>query len=82
MKQLKKSFNADQLLVKVYEEKTLMAESAASYVAQELKKAIIEKGAANLILATGASQFSFLEALKKEAIKECLIIIRQVFESI
>ena len=45
-----------------------MGAAAANYVAGKLQAAISEKGAANLILATGASQFSFLEALQQKEI--------------
>ena len=46
-----------------------MGIAAADYVAGKLQAAISEKGAANLILATGASQFSFLEALQQKEIE-------------
>ena len=45
-----------------------MGIAAADYVAGKLQAAISEKGAANLILATGASQFSFFEALQTKEI--------------
>ena len=45
-----------------------MGEAAAGFVSQHLHEAIQKNGAANLILATGTSQFSFLEALKKKDI--------------
>jgi glucosamine-6-phosphate deaminase len=60
-----KSFKIDKLLVKVYSEEAEMGAAAAEFVALTLASAIAEKGYANLILATGTSQFSFLEALKK-----------------
>jgi len=41
-----------------------MGTAAAQFVAKKLISTINENGTANLILATGASQFSFLEALK------------------
>jgi glucosamine-6-phosphate deaminase len=40
-----------------------MAQAAAERAAQELNAAIAERGSANLILATGASQFEMLAAL-------------------
>ena len=43
-----------------------MGEAAADFVSKHLKEAIQKNGTANLILATGTSQFSFLEALKIE----------------
>jgi glucosamine-6-phosphate deaminase len=46
-----------------------MGKAAAVSVAKKLSERITEKGFANLILATGASQFSFLENLQKEKIE-------------
>ncbi len=69
MEQLKRSFHADQLLVKIYEDKKQMGESAADFVAIHLQDTIQQKGTANLILATGASQFSLIEALKEKEIE-------------
>lgn len=56
---MEKSFQIGNLAVKIYGETMAMGEAAANYVAEKLKKAIDERGGANLILATGASQFSF-----------------------
>jgi len=58
----------DNLQVQVYETVESMGKAAATSVAAKLSEAIKEKGFANLILATGASQFSFLENLQKENI--------------
>ncbi len=58
----------DKLLVQVYETVESMGKAAATSVAAKLNEAIQNKGFANLILATGASQFSFLENLQKENI--------------
>ncbi|QGY45528.1 glucosamine-6-phosphate deaminase [Maribellus comscasis] len=58
----------DKLNVRVFETADLMGKAAAISVAEKLAEAIKEKGFANLILATGASQFSFLEHLQKEDI--------------
>ncbi|MBU2906116.1 MULTISPECIES: glucosamine-6-phosphate deaminase [Arenibacter] len=65
---MEKSFQIENLAVKTYGETKAMGEAAADYVAGKLQTAISEKGAANLILATGASQFSFLEALQTREI--------------
>jgi len=54
------------LKISVYESPEIMGAAAAGFVANKLITTIIEKGMANLILATGASQFSFLDALKKK----------------
>lgn len=60
-----KSFSKDKLKVEVYQKEAEMGEAAAEYTASSLNKVIIQKGSANLILATGTSQFAMLEALKK-----------------
>lgn len=60
-----KSFTKEELKVKVFETATGLGEAAAAHVAGILQSAIADKGWANLILATGASQFAFLDALKK-----------------
>ena len=43
-----------------------MAQKAADTAADKIRKAIAERGEARIIVATGASQFEFLEALVKE----------------
>ena len=43
-----------------------MAAAAAAAAADKIRKAIAEKGEARIIVATGASQFEFLQALVKE----------------
>ena len=58
----------DNLKVKIFENKEKMGKAAAVSVAEKLNIAISEKGFANLILATGASQFQFLEHLQQQAI--------------
>jgi len=65
---MNKNFTVDHLNVLVYEEPSAMGEAAADFVAGTLTKTIESKGAANMILATGASQFSFLKALKEKNI--------------
>lgn len=60
MKQLQK----EKLRVEIYETPDNLGKAAAANVAGRLNGAIKEKGFANLILATGSSQFSFLEALQ------------------
>jgi len=49
----------------IYPDPGAMGQAAADFVANRLKLAIRQKGSANLILATGASQFAFLDALKE-----------------
>jgi len=58
----------EQLKIRIFTTKDEMGKAAAIYVAQKLNVAIVEKGFANLILATGASQFQFLEQLQHQAI--------------
>lgn len=60
MKQLQK----EKLRVEIYETPENLGKAAAANVAAALHRAIAEKGFANMIMATGASQFSFLEALQ------------------
>jgi glucosamine-6-phosphate deaminase len=48
------------------QDKFHMAESAARMAADRIRKAIADRGEARIIVATGASQFEFLEALVKE----------------
>lgn len=68
MGKLTHTFNKDGIKVNVYDEETTMGKAAADFVAKQLESVIVEKGSANLILATGASQFSFLEELKQKAL--------------
>ena len=47
-------------------DKTDMAAKAADFAAERIRKAIADRGEARVIVATGASQFEFLEALVNE----------------
>jgi glucosamine-6-phosphate deaminase len=58
-----KKFVKDKLKVQVYQTESDLGQAAADFTASRLQSVLSEKGSANLILATGASQFSFLEAL-------------------
>jgi glucosamine-6-phosphate deaminase len=51
--------------IEIYYDVKTMGEEAATFVAGKLISAIREKGRARLILATGASQFTFLDAFKR-----------------
>jgi glucosamine-6-phosphate deaminase len=62
------SFQKDNLNIEVYETSGSMGKAAADFVAGVLNREIKEKDFANLILATGASQFTFLENLQKKKI--------------
>ena len=65
---MKNEFQKEKLKVKVFDNKDELGKAAAVSVAQKLNETISEKGFANLILATGASQFEFLEHLQKQEI--------------
>lgn len=54
----------DSLKIRAYETAEKMGEAAADFTAQHIQSVITEKGHVNLMLATGASQFTFLDALK------------------
>jgi glucosamine-6-phosphate deaminase len=61
-------FQIDRLHVNIFKDVPEMGHAAAEVVAQHIYTAIQERGSANMILATGTSQFSFLEALKQKKI--------------
>lgn len=60
------TFSSDELSVEIYEDTAAMGRAAAAAVAPVIRKAVDEKGEARVILATGNSQFSFIEALVGE----------------
>lgn len=53
--------------VRVFDSKTEMGAAAAAWGAAKIRSAISDRGHANIIVATGASQFEMLEALVAEA---------------
>jgi glucosamine-6-phosphate deaminase len=57
----------DLLPVTVYKTNEAMGQAAALEAAEIIKTAIKQKGAANIIIATGNSQLTFLEALRELA---------------
>lgn len=59
-----KQFKKENLAVRIFTDETSAGKGSADFVAQHLNNAIQAKGYATLILATGASQFAFIEALK------------------
>jgi len=65
---MEKYFTVENLKVAVYDGSVGMGNAAADLVATKLNGAVRQNGSANLILATGASQFTFLEALQKKEI--------------
>ncbi len=52
--------------VAIFDSRLEMAEAAADEAATSIRRAIVERGQAYLIAATGASQFEFLEALVRQ----------------
>ena len=65
---MEKKFTVENLKVSILDGPVEMGKVAADFVAKKLNDAIRQNGSANLILATGASQFTFLEALQKKEI--------------
>lgn len=59
-------FQVESVEAQVFTDKQTMGAAAADYVAAHLSQAIAERGEARLILATGASQYEFLDALKTQ----------------
>ena len=59
----RKSFYKDKLRVEIFGEKENMGRDSADFVYEKLNQAINEKGSANLILGTGASQYPLHESL-------------------
>jgi glucosamine-6-phosphate deaminase len=55
----------DQLLVSVYSDNETLGRAAAEVVAAVIGHAIAERGVANIILATGNSQLTFLHSLRE-----------------
>ncbi len=65
---MKTDLTVENIPISVYENPLDMGNAAADFVTQKLNSAIALKGYANLIMATGASQFTFLKALKAKEI--------------
>ena len=61
-----RSFKADSLDVRIYDSTLSLGRAAADFVADELASALGKYRSANLVLATGASQFAFLDAFKMD----------------
>lgn len=61
-------FKKDKLFIKVFNNNEELGKAAALSAANILNEAIKERGKANLILATGASQFEFLKNLQLQQI--------------
>lgn len=54
------------MMTYIGKDKNDMAQKAADFAAERIRKAIADNGEARIIVATGASQFEFLSALVKE----------------
>ncbi|NMC37442.1 MAG: glucosamine-6-phosphate deaminase [Bacteroidales bacterium] len=61
-----RSFFRDKLKVEIYRTKEEMGRGAAGFVAGKIVIALKERGHANIILGTGASQYPFLNAFLKK----------------
>jgi glucosamine-6-phosphate deaminase len=61
-----RQLNMDRLRVKIYPDDVSMGQAAADFVEQTLVSVIDRKGKTNIVLATGASQFTFYEALRQK----------------
>jgi glucosamine-6-phosphate deaminase len=72
--EMKKIFKVDSLNVEILDSAEQAGRRAAEFVVSRLQQTISEKGTANLILATGVSQFTFLQALKSAAEPDWSII--------
>ena len=60
---LQRSFRADELNVYVYESRPKMGHAAAAEIAAEIRRAILDRGKAVVILASAPSQNEFLASL-------------------
>jgi glucosamine-6-phosphate deaminase len=64
-KQSLKTTKVDSLNVQVYDTPSSLGKEACDFVTKRVKHSIKKNGHANLLLATGASQFQFLQALQQ-----------------
>lgn len=59
-----KTLKIDGVNVRIFADKNALGTAAAQDVAKHLRQAVSERGQANIIVATGASQYEFLDALR------------------
>ncbi|HPG41705.1 MAG TPA: glucosamine-6-phosphate deaminase [bacterium] len=59
------AFQVEKLAVQIHPDGAALGKAAARFAAGRLQSALEKRGSANLILATGASQFAFLEEFRK-----------------
>ncbi len=62
---MQNNFKVDQLSIYIYKDKYQLGKAAADKAEKYISNAIRERGKAVIILATGASQFEFLDSLTK-----------------
>lgn len=62
----KRQFKVTEVEVQVFEDKAALGEASAQFVSGHLRNAVAERGEARLVLATGASQYEFLDALRRD----------------
>ncbi len=72
---MSKQFTVEQLQITIYKDAEQMGAAAADLVEKKLSKAIESQGEAHLMLATGTSQFTFLEALKQRDIEWDKVVV-------
>jgi len=65
---MEKAFKVDHLAIQIYNDKYQLGQAAADKAEKYICDAIDKKGEAVIILATGASQFEFLDSLTKKQI--------------
>ena len=65
---MSQKLKVEQLDIEIFDEEADMGFASANFVKQKINAAIEGRGVAHIILATGTSQFSFLNALKKNDI--------------
>ncbi|GAG71198.1 unnamed protein product [marine sediment metagenome] len=70
---LLKEMKIDQLKIEIYKTNKEMGEAAAEEAADAIKTAINSRNIANVMLATGNSQLSFLKKLRRYRVTETRI---------
>ena len=64
-----RQFTIESLAVKIFDNKNDLGKAAADFAAEQIDKAVREKGTARVIFATGASQFEFLSAVVEKPVQ-------------
>jgi 6-phosphogluconolactonase/glucosamine-6-phosphate isomerase/deaminase len=55
----------DEVILRVFENKISLSRTAAEQTATAVRRAILDRGRARIVVATGTSQLDFLDALTK-----------------